>query len=365
MRRPFSARRVTPLRAARAARALLVLLVLGLAACGRPDRSQSAEPRQALTGAGATFPYPLYSRWTSSYLQLADVRINYLSVGSAEGIRLLTAGTIDFAGSDLPLSPRALDSLGCGGAIQVPTVAGAVAIAYHIPGVDTLITLDRESLAGIFSGRIVRWDAPEITRQNPTFTFPPLRIRVVHRSSGSGTSAAFAAYLRGTRSWHPRSDDDLWPVGIAEEGNEGVAARVRQTRGAIGYMEIAYARQNLLRTARIADAGGHPVAPSVAGVRKALESVSVAHLEQTEAVVNSPVPGAYPIVAVSWFVVPKRIAEPARRDRTVAFLHWALTDGTGDAGALEYVPLPRETITHYDSLVGTIASGACPKAPSP
>jgi phosphate transport system substrate-binding protein len=353
-------------RTPRCASGILSLATLALlGACGRGERTGAAAHRPELTGAGATFPYPLYSRWTSTYLGLADVRINYLSVGSAEGVRLLARKNIDFAGSDVPLARTALDSLACGGALQIPTVAGAIAVAYNVPGLDTLITLDRETLVGIFSGRITRWNAPEIARRNPAFRFPALPIRVVHRSSGSGTSAAFAAYLAGSPRWVRRSPDDLWPVGVSEEGNEGVAARVRQTAGAIGYMEIAYARQNLLRTARLLDREGQVVAPSVEGVRKALASLAPGALDGSVALIDAPAPGAYPVVAISWFVVPRTSPDAAQRDRLVSFLHWTLSGGADEAGTLEYVPLPRETVMHYDSLVGQIRTGPCPAAPSP
>lgn len=346
---------------------LLCSAALATVVIGCADKAKEGRPRRPeITGAGATFPYPLYARWTSSYLAQADVRVNYYSVGSAEGLRLLNAGTVDFGASDLPLGRATLDTIGCGGAIQVPMVAGAIAVAYQLPGVDTSIVLDRDALAAIFSGRVRRWNDPRIARLNPSVRLPDRPVQVVHRGAGSGTSATFANYLGASPLW-PRAtgNEPNWPVGTAEEGNEGVAARIRQTPGAIGYVEIAYARQSLLRTARIVDASGSATSPSADGVRAALALLDTATLERTGAMVNRPGAGAYPVVAISWLVIPRRYPDATRRERIVAFVRWALHEGAKEAGSLEYVPLPNGIVVHYDSLVGQIGTGPCSTAPSP
>lgn len=335
------------------------------AGCGREGRTP-APRRPEITGAGATFPYPLYARWTARYLTAADVRVNYYSVGSAEGIRLLAQGAVDFGASDVPLSPTARDTVGCGGVIQLPTVAGAVAVAYRLPGVDTLLTLDVDALAQIFRGRVTRWNAPAIQRRNPGVRLPDLPIRVVHRSAGSGTSAAFARYLATSPFWDgARRGNAEWPVGTSEEGNEGVAARISQTAGAIGYVEIAYARQNLLKTARLVARSGQVVPPSADAVRAALSALGPVVPDTVDVILDAPADGAYPVVALSWFVIARQQPDRDKRDHLTAFLRWAMHEGAAEAGALEYVPLPPALLVHYDSLVGQLTVGRCPRSSRP
>ena len=295
--------------------------------------------RTDLVGAGATFPYPLYRAWFTEYGTHAPVRINYYSVGSIEGLRLLADGRADFGASDRPL-PRAMDSRpsGCE-RLAVPTVKGPIAVVYTVPGVDTLtpLRLDDQVLAGIFAGRITHWNALALRALNPMLTLPDLPIIVVHRGVGSGTSKAFGDYLVATGAW-PRAPGDTgdvrWPVGIAAEGNEGVAVEVKVTNGAIGYVELSYARQNALPVAALRTALGSYVQPGSA------------HTD-------------YPITARTWLVIDPSRLQRAHGAALVGFVRWALHAGAEQARALEYTPVRPDTVAHYDSVLASLDFARC------
>ena len=329
-----------PVAPARAQTVRAVTLVLMLAACSRTNDAATT-PRVDLTGAGATFPYPLYRAWFSEYGARANVRINYFSVGSAEGLRLLAQGDADFGATDRPLQPElARTAKGCA-RIAIPTVIGPIAVAYHLPSSANSASplhFDAALLADIYSGRVTRWNAREVRLLNPDVTLPATTITVVHRASGSGTGRAFSDFLATSGRWAGGhggdSVDAPWPVGVAAEGNEGVASEVKVTLGAIGFMELAYARQNRLRIGAVKTAGGGFLLPGRGAT-------------------------AYPITARTWLVIDPTHVSTERGEMLASFIRWALHDGAEQAIALEYTPLPADTVAHYDSLLRALTFGKC------
>jgi phosphate transport system substrate-binding protein len=336
----------------RHARALLWSLAV-VTACGgdRGAASSTSGARIDLTGAGATFPFPLYRQWFADYAGRTGVQINYLSVGSDEGLRLLDSAQVDFGATERPLALTERAGGSCG-RVAIPTVAGAVAVVYRLPGLTSTLRFDAPLLVAIFGGRVTRWDAPAIQALNPGVRLPAQPITVVHRAGGSGTSRAFAAFL-ATGGWpraHGDSADVRWPVGVAVEGNEGIAGQVQATLGSIGYLELAYARINRLPAGTVRNTAGAFVAPSLASVAAALVAPPAGVADTA----------AYPIVTRTWLVVdPSRVAVE-KGERLSAFLRWALADGATQARALEYAPLPPVQVAHYDSLVRALTFGPCP-----
>jgi phosphate transport system substrate-binding protein len=335
-------------------------------ACGGPGRDRTAGERIDLTGAGATFPYPLYRQWFADYAGETGVRINYLSVGSAEGLRLLGAGDVDFGATERPLAALEASDPGCG-PVAVPMVAGAIAVTYHVPGLTIPLVFDADVLADIFAGRVTQWNAQAIRALNAEAKLPALPITVVHRAGGSGTSRAFDAFLRTSKRWRVRAAGDTgdvrWPAGIAVEGNEGVAGEVRQTPGTIGYVELAYARLNHLPVATLRNAAARLVAPSEEGVRAVMNLVFGAHAAPGAPLpVAASEPDAYPVATLTWLVIDPRRADASKRRTLVAFVRWALHDGAAQARALEYSPLPPRVVAYYDSVLRDVPDRRCPAA---
>src|SRR5215207_5905789 len=226
-----------------------------------------------LTGAGATFPYPIYSKWFSDYAAATGVRINYQSIGSGGGIRQLSERTIDFGASDSPMTDEELGKAKGGPVLHIPTVIGAVAVTYNLPDVQAPVKLTGEVLGDIFLGKITKWNDARLAALNPGVTLPARDILVVHRSDGSGTTYIFTEYLSAvSRAWASgpgRGKEVQWPVGLGGKGNEGVAQQVKQTPGAIGYVELAYARQNALPAAHVRNSAGNFVDPTIESITAA------------------------------------------------------------------------------------------------
>lgn len=323
---------------------------LGLLACGRgdadrPTRSGSVD----LTGAGATFPYPLYSRWFSDYANETGVRINYQSIGSGGGIRQVSEGTVDFGASDAPMSDEELARARAGRILHMPTVGGAVVVTYNLPELAQSLRLDGPTLARVFLGEIRRWNDPAIAALNEGVQLPSSDLIVVHRSDGSGTTYVFTDYLTSASpQWAAgpgRGKEVRWPVGLGAKGNEGVAGQVKQTPGAIGYVELAYASQNRLPAAHIRNSSGNFVAPTVESITAAIEGAMSqlgADTDYRISVVNPPGADAYPISSLTWLLVYEQQADSARGRKLVEFLRWAYTTGEDRAAALEYAPLPQQ-----------------------
>jgi phosphate transport system substrate-binding protein len=295
-----------------------------------------------LTGAGATFPYPIYSKWFADYAAKTGVKINYQSIGSGGGIRQLTEGTVDFGASDAPMSDDEQAKLKTP-VLHVPTVMGAVVITYSLPGVDKALKLDGDVLAKIFLGQIVKWNAAPIAALNPGVKLPGNDILVVHRSDGSGTTYIFTDYLTAVSpDWakQPGKGKEIqWPVGIGGKGNEGVAGQVKQTPYAIGYVELVYARQNKLPYASMKNASSAKL-PSTTDFR-----VSI---------VNAPGADAYPISSFTYLLIPKQFADAAKGKKLIDFVKWAIHDGEKEAPALDYAPLPEAIVAMLDQRLSQI-----------
>ncbi|MDQ3516157.1 MAG: phosphate ABC transporter substrate-binding protein PstS [Gemmatimonadota bacterium] len=330
--------------------AALALAALACTSSDKNDDAQVSESRSGsvdLTGAGATFPYPLYSKWFSDYATATGVRINYQSIGSGGGIRQLSEGTVDFGATDGPMSDEELSKAKGGAIMHFPTVLGAVAIAYNLPNVTGELRLSGPVIAQIFLGTIKKWNDPKIVALNPGVTLPASDVLVVHRSDGSGTTYVFSDYLAAVSpAWASgpgRGKDVAWPVGLGGKGNEGVAGQIKQIPGAVGYVELAYAKQNNLPVASIQNAAGAFVAPSIEAVTAAAAGVGArlpANTDYRISIVNSPGADSYPISSFTWLLVYRQQADSVKARKLIDFMRWALTDGGKQAAALDYAPLP-------------------------
>lgn len=336
-------------------RRLPIFTLLAIIACGdsskqgsaAADSSHSIAGGSDLTGAGATFPNPLYSKWFSAYAAKTGIKINYQSIGSGGGIKQLSEQTVDFGASDAPMSDVELAKAKGGPVLHIPTALGAVAITYNLPEVAAPLKLTGDLIAAIYQGRITRWNDPRIASLNPGASLPASDILVVHRSDGSGTSYVFTDYLsKVSAAWAAKpgkGKDVQWPTGVGAKGNEGVAGQVKQTPGALGYTELAYATQNKLATALIQNADGEFTAPTIAAVTAAATGASATLPKDTDyrvSIVNAPGKGVYPISSFTWILVYQHPADVAKGKLIVDFLRWALTDGQAMEQALDYAPLP-------------------------
>jgi phosphate transport system substrate-binding protein len=295
-----------------------------------------------INGAGATFPYPIYSKWFDEYSRVdPSVRFNYQSIGSGGGQKQILEGTIDFGASDGPMSDQNL-AKAPGKILHVPTVAGADVVTYNLPGAPRL-RLDGPSIAAIFLGRITKWNDARLAGLNPGVALPDADILVVHRADGSGTTFIFVDYLSSvSREWEKkvgRGTAVKWPAGLGAKGNEGVTGQVKQTPGAIGYVELVYAIQNQLPYASVKNAAGNFIAPSVASVTAALAAAAIPD-DFRFSMVNSPGPDAYPIAGATWLLVYQQQRDAAKGRKIVEFLKWAMREGEHHAPQLDYAPLP-------------------------
>lgn len=347
---------------------ILAALALAFVACGGDSKpgSTSGAARSGsvdLTGAGATFPYPLYSKWFADYASSTGVRINYQSIGSGGGIRQLSEGTVDFGASDSPMKDDEI-AKAKGPVMHFPTVLGAVVVTYNLPGLQAPLRLTGDVIADIFMGRITRWNDAKIAALNPGVSLPATDMLVVHRSDGSGTTFVFTDYLATvSQSWASgpgRGKEVPWPVGLGGKGNEGVAGQVKQSPGAIGYVELAYAKQNGLPAASIRNASGQFVAPSPAGMTAAAAAVAAglpANTDYRLSIVNAAGPDAYPISSFTWLLLYKQQADSTKARKLTDFLRWALTEGEKQAAALDYAPLPEAMATRLIARLDSIKVG--------
>ena len=297
-----------------------------------------------LNGAGATFPYPMYSKWFSEYHKLhPDIQINYQSIGSGGGIRQVLAGTVDFGASDGPMTNEQLAETKTK-ILHVPTVLGAVVPAYNVPGVTTEIKFTPEALAGIFLGRVTSWNDPALTGANPGVNLPNQPIIVIHRSDGSGTTFIFTDYLsKVSPDWQSQVGKNTsvkWPVGLGGKGNEGVAGMIRQMQGAIGYIELIYAVQNKIPYGVVRNAAGNFVKASLGSVTAAAASVKNMPADFRVSIANAPGKDAYPIASFTWLLIPAQSKDPAKGKIIADFLSWMVDDGQKMTTELTYAPLP-------------------------
>jgi phosphate transport system substrate-binding protein len=315
-----------------------LLLLAALAAFGgSPARAQ-----MLINGAGATFPFPIYSKWFNEYAKIdPSVRFNYQSIGSGGGQKQILSETVDFGASDGPMSdenlakaPRKL--------LHFPTVAGADVITYNIPG-DPKVMLDGPTIAAIFLGKITKWNDPAIVSQNPDAKLPDLDIVVVHRSDGSGTTYIFTDYLsKVSPEWKEKVGKGTsvsWPAGLGGKGNEGVSGQVKQLPGAIGYIELAYAKQNKLSYAEVRNSSGNYITPTIESVTEALATADIPD-DFRFSMTNPPGAQAYPISGTTWLLVYAEQKDHAKGEKLVQFLKWAYSDGEKLAPELDYAPLP-------------------------
>jgi phosphate transport system substrate-binding protein len=297
-----------------------------------------------LNGAGATFPYPMYSKWFSKYHDAhPDIQINYQSIGSGGGIRQVLAGTVDFGASDGPMSDEQLSQSKVK-ILHVPTVLGAVVPAYNVPGVTGEIKFTPEVLAGIFLGKISNWNDKAIAAANSGVKFPDQPILVIHRSDGSGTTFIFTDYLsKVSADWKGQAGAGTsikWPVGLGGKGNEGVAGMVRQMQGSIGYIELIYAVQNKIPYGTVKNASGEFVKASLDSVTAAADSVKVMPADFRVSITNAPGKDAYPISSFTWLLIPAQSKDAAKGKIIADFLNWMVGDGQKMTADLSYAPLP-------------------------
>jgi len=297
-----------------------------------------------LNGAGATFPYPIYSKWFNQYHQEhPEIEINYQSIGSGGGIRQVTAGTVDFGASDGPMSDQQLADAKVK-IIHLPTVLGAVVPAYNIPGFKGELKFAPEVIAGIYLGKITSWNDPAIAKANPGVSLPNQNIIVVHRSDGSGTTYIFTDYLsKVSNEWRDgvgKSTSVKWPTGLGAKGNEGVAGMVRQMEGAFGYVELIYALQNNITFGSVKNAAGAFVKASLDSTTAAAASMKTMPADFRVSITNAPGKDSYPIASFTWLLVPADWKDKAKEKVIVDFLNWMLERRQTMTADLNYAPLP-------------------------
>ncbi len=341
----------------------MVFGVLGVAALSVLVRLSSmtgqVSAEMLINGAGATFPYPLYSKWFSEYAKVDPAsRFNYQSIGSGGGIRQVKAGTVDFGASDATLSDEDLKQMPRE-LLHIPTVAGAVVITYNLPGVGKGLKLTPDALAEVYLGQVTRWNDAKIASLNPNMNVPAQQIIVVHRSDGSGTTNIFTTYLNAIgNTWATKVGKGTsvnWPVGLGGKGNEGVAGQVKQTPGTIGYMELAYAEQNNLPYALLKNRAGRFVEPSLEATSAAVAGAIGELVKDVRVpIVNAPGERAYPIVGLTYLLVYKAQVDQKKAARLVKFLWWAIHEGQKYAPELLYAPLPPQLVKVIESTIKEI-----------
>lgn len=309
-----------------------------------------------LTGAGATFPNPIYTKWFADYKKVdPSANFNYQAIGSGGGQKQIIEGTVDFGASDGPMNDESL-AKAPGKILHIPTVAGAVAITYNLPGV-TDLKLDGPTLADIYLGKITKWNDPAIEKLNKGAKLPATPIAVAHRADGSGTSYIFTDYLSNVSpEWKSKVGTNTtvkWPAGIGGKGNDGVAGLVKQAAGAIGYVELIYAVQIKLPTAQLKNADGEFVKPTLEGITAAMSTATIPD-DFRFSMVNAPGKTSYPISGATWLLVYEQQKDAAKGKTLVSFLKWALTEGEKEVKALDYAPLPEEVQKKVLARIDTI-----------
>lgn len=313
----------------------------------------------SITAAGATFPYPIYGKWFEEFGKAhSDIEINYQSIGSGGGIRQVTAGTVDFGASDMPMTDAQLKEAK-NRPLHFPTVLGGIVPTYNLPGVTQELKFTPAALAGIYLGKIKKWNDSELTKANPGVKLPDAEIVVVHRSDGSGTSFVFTDYLsKVSPEWKKDVGSNTsvrWPVGIGQKGNEGVAGFVKQTPNSIGYVELIYALQNKMGYGSLENSAGvflkadlNSVTAAAAGAAKSMPD------DFRVSITNAPGKGAYPISTFTWLLIPSKIEDANKRKAIIEFLHWMLTDGQKYCASLGYAPLPKEVVAKEEKAIARI-----------
>ena len=321
----------------------------------------TARAQMQLNGAGATFPYPIYSKWFNEYLTVdPSVRFNYQSIGSGGGIKQITEQTVDFGASDGPLTDEQLKAAP-GHLMHFPTVMGAVVLTYNIEGVSTSLKFTPDAIAGIYHGKITKWNDPALKQPNPGESLPDQNIIVVHRSDGSGTTYIFTDYLsKVNAAWKTvvgTGTSVNWPVGLGGKGNEGVTGLVKQSPNSIGYVELIYALSNKLPYGEVKNRDGRFAQPSLESVTAAAAGAA-AHMPDDFRVMITDSPGAdaYPISGMTWLLVYEQQKDAEKGRKLVQFLDWMMHAGQKDAAALNYAPLPKEVVAKEDDALRRITT---------
>ena len=306
-----------------------------------------------INAAGATFPYPMYSKWFDEYhKKFGNLQFNYQSIGSGGGIKQVTEGTVDFGASDGPMTDVQIKDFqakhGGSNILHFPTVMGADGPVYNVVGVNTALNFTPEALAGIFLGKITKWNDPELVKANPGVSLPAKDIVVVHRSDGSGTTYIWTDYLsKVSKEWETKAGRGTsvnWPVGLGGKGNEGVSGQVQQTPNSIGYVELIFAVQNKMKTGKVKNMAGNFVEASLAGVTAAAASSKEMPDDFRVSITNAPGKDAYPISSFTWLLIPDKIADPAKKKAIKDFLTWMTADGQNMTEALAYARLPKAVL---------------------
>lgn len=322
---------------------LFIRTILGLAAAGTIGIATAAD----FTGAGATFPYPIYAKWADAYKKTTGTGMNYQSIGSGGGIKQITAETVDFGASDKPLTPADLDK---NGLMQFPAIMGGVVAVYNIKGIGAgELRFSRKLLADIYLGNVKKWNDHAVAALNPSAKLPNQAISVVHRSDGSGTTFLFTNYLSKISSeWKKEVGEGTsvkWPTGVGGKGNEGVANYVRQINGSIGYVEYAYAKQNKLSHGLLENHDGHYVEPTEASFKAAAAGADWAHtLGMTVILTDQAGAGSWPITGASFILMHKKQAKPENARQVLKFFDWAFKNGDAMAAELDYIPMPDSVV---------------------
>ena len=321
--------------------------ILGLVLAMAVGSSFAFADAVLINGAGATFPYPIYSKWFDEYGKISPgVIFNYQSIGSGGGIKQVTAKTVDFGASDGPMTIDQLTAAP-GRIYHIPTVMGADVVAYNLEGISKGLKLSGDVLADIYLGKITQWNDPRISEQNSGVNLPARSIIVVHRSDGSGTTYIFTDYLSSISSaWKGKvgkGNAVNWPLGLGGKGNEGVAGMIKQTSGSIGYVELAYAKQNNLPYASMKNQAGSYIEPTLESTSKAADGVKIPD-DFRVSIVNSSNPEAYPIASFTWLLIYKQMDDHTKGAAIVSFIKWAITDGQKYAETLDYAPLPSNVV---------------------
>lgn len=314
-----------------------------------------------INGAGATFPYPMYSKWFDEYhKQNQGIQFNYQSIGSGGGIRQITEGTVDFGASDGPMTDDQIKAFQDKRKMMIlhfPTVLGADVPAYNIPGVTAELNFTSDAISGIYLGKITKWNDPEIAKANPNVKLPDTSIIVVHRSDGSGTTYVWTDYLsKISPEWKQKvgtATSVNWPVGLGGKGNEGVSGLVEQTKGAIGYVELIYAIQNKMPYGKVRNSSGSFIKADITTVTAAAAGASMPD-DFRVSITNAPGKNAYPVSSFTWLLIPQSIQDATKREDIKQFLGWMLTDGQKLTAALAYAPLPKEVVAKEKQAISKI-----------
>lgn len=328
---------------------LLAVTVLPLAA------------QTSLTGAGATFPAPIYQKWFSEYQSIGNVQINYQPNGSGGGIKGVTDGTVDFGASDMPMTDAQLKAFKDKHGFNVllfPTVLGAVVLTYNIPGLTQELNFTPQTLAGIFLGSIKTWNDPQIAKANPGVKMPDDKIVVVHRSDGSGTTFCWTDYLsKVSPEWNSKIGKNTsvdWPTGLGAKGNDGVTGVIKQQKGSIGYVELIYAVKNHLSFGKVQNQSGEIVKADLKSVTAAAAALKSMPSDFRVSITNESGRDVYPISTFTWLLVPEKISDATKRNALVGFLKWAITRGQDSVESLDYAKLPKAVVSQEEKQIGQI-----------